>query len=142
MEKQTLSNHAKSDPPFHFVLVPIALLNVLYTLYHVVREFSLGTVWSFVFAFGFVVAVGRIRAYATKSQDRVIRLEERIRLSQVLPEPLRARIGELTTEQLVGLRFAPDSELAGLAKRALEEKLSRKAIKESIKEWRPDYARI
>jgi hypothetical protein len=140
-QPQTFANHATYDPQYRLVLV-IALLNVLFTLYQVVRGFGLNSVWTFVVAVAFALAVMRIRAYAAKNQDRIIRLEERIRLSQVLPEPLRARIGELTTSQLVGLRFASDGELAGLVKRALDEKMDRKSIKAAIKEWRPDYARV
>jgi hypothetical protein len=72
----------------------------------------------------------------------VIRLEERLRLMSVLPEPLRSRIGELSVQQLIGLRFASDQELPGLVQRALDEKLSLADIKKSVVTWRPDYSRI
>ena len=72
----------------------------------------------------------------------MIRLEERLRLQQLLLEPLRSRIPELTVEQLCGLRFASDAEVAGLVQRALDEKLSRKEIKKLIQNWRPDYWRV
>ena len=141
-KQQSAASHAMWVPLFHFVLVPIALINLLVVLYQMVRGFSLGSVWAFVMAFGFAAAVQCIRAFAVKLQDRIIRLEERIRLSQVLQEPLRSRIGDLSTSQLIGLRFASDGELSGLVKRALDEKLSRKAIKQEIKQWRPDYERV
>jgi hypothetical protein len=59
-----------------------------------------------------------------------------------LQEPLRSRIGELSDKQLVGLRFASDSELPALVQRALDEKLSLGDIKKAVGNWRPDYSRI
>jgi hypothetical protein len=141
-KQQSAASHAMWDPMFHFVLLPIALINLLAALYHMIRGFSMVSVWAFVMAFGFAAMAQCLRAFAVKLQDRIIRLEERIRLSQVLQEPLRSRIGDITTNQLIGLRFASDGELPGLVKRALDEKLSRKDIKQAIKEWRPDYERV
>ena len=94
----------------------------------------------------FVVAVAilavKARFYALKSQDRVVRLEERERLAGLLPEPLRGRIGELSEGQLVVLRFASDAEVSGLVQETMAKKLSKAHIKRAIKNWRADYFRV
>jgi hypothetical protein len=70
-------------------------------------------------------------------------LEERLRMETLLPDDLRPRIGEFTTGQLIGLRFASDEELPDLARRVLDEGLTdRKAIKQAVKSWRADHQRI
>jgi hypothetical protein len=95
-----------------------------------------------IFAVALFIAVLKIRLYATKLQDRIIRLEERVRLASLVQEPLRSRIGELTEAQLVGLRFASDAEAPALVERALNEKLSRDDIKKAVKNWRADNFRV
>jgi hypothetical protein len=84
----------------------------------------------------------KTRLYALKVQDRVIRLEERLRLTQLLPESTRARIGELSEGQLIALRFACDAEVPGLVQQALDGKWDQKQVKSAIKNWRPDYLRV
>lgn len=139
---QNYANHAKYDPPFHFFLVPVALINVIVAVVYLFRFHGLGSVWFLVLSLAFLVTVGRMRAYGTHLQDRVIRLEERLRLSQALPDSLRARIGELSDKQLVGLRFASDGELPALVQRVLNDKLSLDDIKKAVLNWRADYSRI
>jgi len=144
MEKkpQTYANHARFDPPFHFFVLPVVLITTIAIIVRAVREPSLWSVWLVVVVFAGMVAVFKIRLNPLKVQDRVIRLEERLRMMALLPEATRSRIGELTDGQFVGLRFASDEELPALVKRALDEKLSRKDIKKAVTNWRPDYSRV
>lgn len=146
---QTLANHTRRDPSFHFFVLPIFGLGLILTLVHFFAHITHGDIRDHIHAFllvllalAFLILAFKVRLYALKVQDRVIRLEERLRLMQLLPEPLRSRIPELTEGQLCGLRFASDAELPKLAERALNEKLSRADIKKSIQNWRPDYWRV
>lgn len=146
---QSLANHRRFDPTFHFFLVPVFVLALVMALIHFFAHLAdsdfrdnFHAILLILLAVAFLVLVFKTRLYALKVQDRVIRLEERLRLMQLLPEPLRARIPELTESQLCGLRFASDAELPNLVERALNEKLSRPDIKKSIQNWRPDYWRI
>lgn len=146
---QTFANHTRFDPLFHFFLVPILTFGLVMSLIHLFRHLRQdstgGNVYSFwlvLLAVALLVWVFKTRLYALKVQDRVIRLEERLRLIELLQEPLRSRIPELTEGQLVGVRFASDAEVPALVERTLNEKLSSKDIKKSIKNWRPDYWRI
>ena len=146
---QTFSSHRRVDPLFHFFLVPVftvgLLLSLIHFFYHFRDSDSRDNIHSFlliVLAVALLILVFRTRIYALKVQDRVIRLEERLRLTQLLGEPLRSRIPELTEDQLVGLRFAPDAEVPQLVERALSEKLKRGDIKKAIQNWRPDNWRV
>jgi hypothetical protein len=139
---QSYDNHARFDPPFHFFVVPIALITTIAIVVRAVQAPSLWSVWLVVVAVAGCLAVLKVRLNALRVQDRVIRLEERLRMMGILPEAMRSRIGELTDDQFVGLRFASDEELPGLVKRALDEKLSRKDIKKAVTRWRPDYSRV
>src|SRR5258707_200795 len=136
---QFYANHVKYDVVFHFILVPVALILLIWSLVGLFRHPDLFAALHIALVVAFVLILGRIRAFPLGVQDRVIRLEEKLRMMSVLQEPLRSRIGELQDTQLVALRFAPDEELPGLVKRAIEEKLSRTDIKKAIKNWRPDY---
>jgi len=139
---QTFENHARLIPAYHFVAFPIFAVNFFYALYQVVTDFS----WARLVAFGVAVALILLfflaRVMALSVQDRVIRLEERMRMRELLPADLHPRIGDFTVKQLVALRFASDAELPGLARRVLDEKIDdQKAIKKLIVNWRADYQR-
>jgi uncharacterized protein DUF6526 len=139
---QSLSNHARFDPPFHFFVLPVFAITVIIAIVELVRFPSLHAAWLVVFTIAATIAVLKIRFYALRVQDRIIRLEERLRLAILVDKPLRARIVELSESQLVGLRFASDAELPALTAKALSEKLSRAEIKKAVTQWRPDYWRV
>jgi hypothetical protein len=139
---QSFANHARLDPPFHFVLAPIGLAAIILSVNLLVRQPGIGSILGVLLSVGLFMIAAKARSYALKAQDRVIRLEERLRLSMLLPEATRPRIVELTEPQLIALRFASDAEAPALAMRALNEGLTKKQIKASIQNWRADYFRI
>ncbi|MGD1024798.1 MAG: DUF6526 family protein [Candidatus Sulfotelmatobacter sp.] len=139
---QNLANHAKLDPLFHFIVLPVFALTALGGTIHFLWHPSYHSASFFVISVAAVIAVLKIRIYSLKLQDRIIRLEERLRLATLCSEPLRSRIPELTEAQLIGLRFASDAEVPKLAERAISEKLSKADIKKAIQSWRPDYWRV
>ena len=139
---QSYASHAKIDPAFHFFVLPVLLINILVVGYLLFRYPGIGGAWLLLVSLALLVLAARLRSWATHLQDRVIRVEERIRLAAILPEPLRSRIAELSDSQIIGLRFASDAELPALFQRAVDEKLSRTDIKKAITDWRPDYSRV
>ena len=139
---QSFSNHTKYDPAFHFFLVPVLAINVVMVAIQLFRSPRPLGFWLLLISLALLVMAARMRSYATHLQDRIIRLEERLRLASLLQEPLRSRISELTGSQLIALRFASDAELPALVQRALDEKLTRSDIKKAVTDWRPDYSRV
>jgi len=140
---QSFEKHAKMVPGYHYVLGTFLLVLLGTVVWDVVQDFSWGSLLGVVFVLAFVMTAFYARVFALGVQDRVIRLEERLRMAEVLPEDLRSRIGEITTEQLIGLRFAPDDELPDLVRRVLDEGIAdRKTIKQAVKNWRADHQRI
>jgi Family of unknown function (DUF6526) len=139
---QSFANHTRFDPLFHFFLLPLGLAAIVSSVIRIIHHPGIVSTLLVVLAVGFVMIAFKARGYALRVQDRVIRLEERLRLAMLMPETERARIGELTESQLIALRFASDAELPGLAMRALNEGLTSKQIKSSIQSWRGDYFRV
>ena len=143
--QQSAKNHAKVDPAFMFAGV-VLLIGVGFAISDAVRLSHLGfrvaPLFSVLRAIALVVLALKVRGYATKNQDRIIRLEERLRLAALLPAAELARTGSLTTQQFIALRFASDAELPALVQRTLAENLAPKAIKEAVVTWRPDYQRV
>jgi hypothetical protein len=140
---QTYANHTRWHAPFHFFVVPVLLLNVIWSLVEFFRapgwnaaEWALVSVALLVLAF--LVRINPLRA-----QDRVIRLEEQLRYQRLLPAELAARCGELTRGETVALRFASDEELAELIGRVLGKELQKPSdIKKAIRHWREDTHRV
>ena len=139
---QNFQNHVRLVPLFHQFALPVLLLNLIWTIYHLVKAgVSFETVNGILLALALMVIALYGRLFALTVQDRVIRLEMRLRLAELAPD-LRPRIPEFTVAQLCSLRFASDAELPTLARKALEEKLSdRKSIKQLVKDWQGDYLR-
>jgi alkylhydroperoxidase/carboxymuconolactone decarboxylase family protein YurZ len=139
---QTFANHARFDPVFHFILAPLTIIAFVLSIVIMVRTPGLSAALGILLTIALFLAVAKLRAYPLRAQDRVIRLEERLRLAMLAPESFRPRITELTEGQLVALRFASDAELPALAKRALDEGLTKKQIKAAIQSWRADTFRV
>jgi len=139
---QTFGNHGRFDPAYHFFIVPLLGLNIIFSIVHAWHHPTSFNIWFVILSIGLLGVAGLLRTYPLKAQDRIIRLEERLRLKAICTEPLRSRVDELTPEQLIGLRFAADEEVPELVKRALDEHLTRKQIKQAINNWRPDHWRI
>lgn len=139
---QSLKNHVRYDPLFHFVALPVFAFALIWSVVHVVLHFSwqnVGLVLVFIAA---AIVTLKARLYALKVQTRVIRLEERLRLHELLTEPLRSRIPELTEAQIVGLRFASDAECPALVEKALAGNFGNADIKKAVVNWRGDYWRV
>lgn len=140
---QTYANHARFHPPFHFFLAPGALVLFVLTVVNVFRHASQLDAWILLLmATLFFTALFLIRLNPLKVQDRLICLEERLRLQSILSAPLAQRIPELTEAQLIALRFASDGELPALVEKALAAQMPAREIKKNIVVWRPDTFRV
>jgi hypothetical protein len=141
-EPQGFKNHARLDPIFHFFLAWISLASIIIAIFYIVHQPGFYSAWLVVVALAVFFALFKLRSYPMKVQDRVIRLEERLRLQALAPAEWHTQIYCLTEDQLIGLRFASDDEVVELANQALEHNLNRKQIKERIMSWRPDGWRV
>ncbi len=142
---QSFKNHAKVDPLYHFVIAPLLLVNwifsfVIYARHHLQHPHLAG--WWVIVSLLLLLLAAKVRMYSLAVQDRVIRLEERLRLMALLPAAEHGAVHTLSMSQLIALRFASDEELPILMRRALTENLDSKQIKRAITNWRPDQNRI
>src|SRR5579875_2011746 len=133
------------DPPFHFFVAPVLLINVIVTLVVLIHHWPYHLWlhgWLLVMAVALLLLAGVARSSALRAQDRLIRLEETLRYQRLLsPEDLAAAAG-LTMRQMIALRFASDAELPVLLRRALAEGMTPKAIKAAVTTWKPDVYRV
>jgi hypothetical protein len=142
---QSFKNHTRFDPLFHYFILPVLLLNIPASIYwyaHHYHQFSHSGLWVILLTVVLLVLAGMARGYALKVQDRVIRLEEKLRLAALVSPTELIELDSLTLRQYVALRFASNPELPELARRAIRENLSNKQIKQSIKSWRADNDRV
>ncbi len=142
MAEQNLKNHKRVDPLFFYVVVPVFAINLVLCAVRLVHRFDAWHAWAVVVAAALLLLAAMVRRYALKVQDRVIRLEERIRMAALLPMEMQMLQRELTMEQIIALRFASDGELALLVEQAVRERLSPAAIKQQIRVWRADAHRV
>jgi len=143
MDEQNFANHTKFVPAFHFFVLPVFGINFIWSLFRLWKlGFSFAGIFGVIFAAALILLALYARLFALAVQDRLIRLEEQLRYERLLPADLQAAAKEFTINQIVSLRFASDAELPALARKVRDEKLDeRKAIKQLVKNWKPDYLR-
>ena len=127
---------------FHYFLLPVSFANVVVEIYAMIRRPTYSELWALVLAIAFFLAVFRIRTYSLRVQDRLIKLEETLRMHNVLPAAMQSDIAKLNHGQFIGLRFASDAELPGLVQQTVANNWKAKDIKGAIKNWRPDHFRV
>ncbi len=145
MKQQSYKNHLKFYPPHHFILLPLLAIAIFISFrnifkYPLQQQFF---IWiTIVLFFIFYVAVMLRQHYALGNQNRIVRLEMRLRYYQLTGKRFEPLEQQLLFGQIAALRFASDEELPDLVQRALDDNLSPANIKKSIKNWQPDYMRV
>ena len=143
--------YSRNGELYHVSVTPVyidstrgpALLNVLVAIYWFIKYPKWQIAWGVLVAIALATIALLARFYALRQQDRIIRLEERLRMQTILPEDLRSRINELRTSQLIGLRFCGDDEVADVTRSVLDGELKgREAIKKRVQNWRADHHRL
>ena len=141
-QTQTFKNHGRLVPMYHIGVLGIFFVNFCWHIYRATYDMSGESIMGFFMSIAFLLLFFSVRPMILRVQDRVIRLETRMRLQEVLPPDLRASIPKLTLGQLIALRFASDAELPGLVREILAGQLSgRREIKMKIKDWQGDFLR-
>jgi hypothetical protein len=142
MSEQTYATHRRFDPAYHFVAFPLLLAFFVISAILLWKNPAMATAGQMLLAVLLVIVFFKIRLYGLTVQDRIIRLEETLRMERLLPADLKERIPELKRGQFVGLRFASDTEFSELVRKALTENLGNEEIKKQIKTWRGDHFRV
>lgn len=141
--QQTYANHTRWHPPFHFFVLPVMLINFVWSIVECVKQPGWNQGWWIVVSLALVLLTFLTRLNALKVQDRIIRLEEKLRYQQLLPADLAKQCGSLRVGQIIALRFASDQELEMLVREVLGGRLSKPTeIKKAIKNWRGDTFRV
>ena len=142
-QEQNFANHARFVPPYHYVAFPILLANLIWRVLGLFDGITVDASLNLLVAVALIIVALFARLFALGAQDRVIRLEMRLRLRELLPEDLQGRINDFTPTQMVGLRFASDAELPDLARKVMDENITKATpIKEMVTNWQPDHFRV
>ena len=140
--EQSYANHRRWYLLYHFVAQPILVANLVVAVRRAVVMPTHANWWGVVVAVGLEALAVAARTMALTVQNRVVRLEQWIRLGAVLPPDLKPRVSELRLGQLLGLRFASDAELPDLVRRCLAGELrGADQVKREVKSWQPDHLR-
>ena len=140
---QTYANHTRWHPPFHFFVLPVMIINVVWSIVYFFISPGWNRGWAIVVSLALLVLVFLARTNALRAQDRVIRLEEQIRYQQILSDDCAQQARSLTIDQIIALRFAPDEEVEALVRGVLEGRLKKSAdIKRAVNTWRADHLRV
>lgn len=144
-EPQTFKNHARLDPPYHFFVAVILLVNVIVTIVVAFHTWNMDpgmSIWHVLVAIAILMLAFKTRSYPLAAQDRIIRLEEQLRFKALLSPEDQAKASKLSLPQIIAMRFVSDAELPHVVHRAVTENLTPKQIKGTIQDWRPDYTRV
>ncbi|MDE3126743.1 MAG: hypothetical protein KGL38_01990 [Gemmatimonadota bacterium] len=141
-QPQAYPNHRRIFPLYHLFALPILILNVAVAVARLVEAPSLAAAWWLAVSTALAGGLVASRASTLIVQNRLVGLEMRLRLTAILPAELLPRIGDLTLRQIIGLRFASDSEMPDLVRRCLAGELrTADDVKRQVRQWRPDFVR-
>lgn len=139
---QSFANYKRRQPPFHFFVVPVLITNLIVVIVYLALHPGLLAAWLLIVSAALLMLAFLARINPIKVQDRLIRLEEHLRLTSLLSGPTKSRISELTERQLIALRFASDAEVPLLDEETLRDKLGPREIRKRIQNWRPNRFRV